>query len=73
MKIPCSEISTSLKSDLKKKVAILKKNGAVPKLITVLIGTAADQLSFVAIKKKVAKEIGVDFEFAHFKKCPSFL
>lgn len=73
MKIPCSDIATSLKSDLKKRVSDLKKRGAVPKLVTVLIGTAADQLSFVAIKKKVAKEIGVDFEFAHFKKCPSFL
>ena len=73
MKIPCSDIATSLKSDLKKKVSDLKKRGATPKLVTVLIGTAAEQLSFVAIKKKVAKEIGVDFEFAHFKKCPSFL
>ncbi len=73
MKIPCSDIATSLKADLKKKVSDLKKRGVVPKLTTVLIGTAADQLSFVAIKKKVAKEIGVEFEFAHFKKCPSFL
>ena len=73
MKIPCSDIATSLKADLKKKVSDLKKRGATPKLVTVLIGTAADQLSFVAIKKKVAKEIGVEFEFAHFKKCPSFL
>ncbi|MBP6044664.1 MAG: bifunctional 5,10-methylenetetrahydrofolate dehydrogenase/5,10-methenyltetrahydrofolate cyclohydrolase [Microgenomates group bacterium] len=73
MKIPCSEISISLKQDLKKRVADLKKRGATPKLTTVLIGTAADQLSFVAIKKKVAAEIGVEFEFSHFKKCPPFL
>ena len=73
MKIPCSEIAISLKRDLKKKVSDLKKRGSVPKLITILIGSAADQLSFVAIKKKVAAEIGVEFEFAHFKKCPPFL
>jgi len=73
MKIPCSDIATSLKADLKKKVSDLKKNGITPKLTTILIGNAADQLSFVAIKKKLAKEIGVEFDFAHFKKCPSFL
>lgn len=73
MKIPCSDITIAIKSDLKKRVTDLKKRGSTPKLITILIGTAADQLSFVAIKKKVAKEIGVEFEFVHFKKCPSFL
>ncbi len=73
MKIPCSEIAISLKQDLKKKVTDLKKRGSVPKLVTILIGSAADQLSFVAIKKKVATEIGVEFEFVHLKKCPPFL
>jgi len=73
MKIPCSEIATSLKFDLRKRVGDLKKRGTIPKLITILIGTAAEQLSFVSIKRKVASEIGVEFEFAHFKKCPSFL
>lgn len=73
MKIPCSEIAVSLKSDLKKKVTELKKSGSTPKLVTILIGTAADQLSFVSIKKKVAKEIGIEFELIHFKKCPAFL
>jgi 5,10-methylene-tetrahydrofolate dehydrogenase/methenyl tetrahydrofolate cyclohydrolase len=56
MKIPCSEIATSLKSDLKKKVRDLKKKGVIPKLITILIGSAADQLSFVSIKKRVASD-----------------
>ena len=73
MKIPCSELATSMKRDLVKKVADLKKKGVTPKLIAILIGSEADQLSFVAIKKRVAKELGISFEFVHIAKAPSFL
>ncbi len=73
MKIPCSDLATSMKRDLVKKVADLKKKGVTPKLVAILIGSEADQLSFVAIKKRVAKELGITFEFVHIEKAPSFL
>lgn len=73
MKIPCSELATSIKQDLKKKVADLKQQGVTPKLVAILVGTEAEQLSFVAIKKKVARELGVVFEFVHIHAAPSFL
>ncbi len=73
MKIPCSELATSIKHDLIKKVSDLKKRGVTPKLVAILVGSEAEQLSFVSIKKKVAKELGITFEFVHIHKVPSFL
>lgn len=73
MKVPCIDIALFLKKLLKQRVAQLKKKGKKPKLVTFLIGESSEQLSFVAIKKKVAKEIGIGFEFIHLKKAPSFM
>src|SRR3990167_1231081 len=72
MKVPCIEIARLLKKNLKKKASQLKKKKIRPKLITILVGESPEQLSFVKIKQKVAKEIGVGFEFIHLKKTPTF-
>ncbi len=72
MKVPCSDITRLLKKSLKEKASKLKKKKIAPKLITILVGESAEQLSFVKIKQKVAKEIGVGFEFIHLKKTPTF-
>lgn len=73
MQIPCTQIVQFIKTDLAKQVRQLKRKGSKPKLVTILIGESAEQESFVAIKRKVAKEIGINFEFVHLKKCPTFL
>ena len=72
MKVPCADIARSLKKDLKSRAARLKKKRITPKLVTILIGEAPEQLSFVKIKQKVAKDIGIKFEFIHIKKTPTF-
>lgn len=73
MKIPCEEIADSFKTHLKKRVKALKKKGIKPKLVTFLIGESAEQLSFVSIKKKIAKLLGITFEFIHLKETPDFM
>lgn len=69
MKIPGEKIAIQMRIQLKKERKKLIKK---PRLVTFLIGTAADQLSFVKIKKKMADRIGVDFEFVNLKKTPAF-
>ncbi len=73
MKIPCQEITESIKKNLIKRVKALKKKKKTPKLLTILIGESPAQLSFVAIKQRTAKEIGIKFEFLHLKETPEFL
>jgi len=62
MKIPCKDIALSLKK-------ILQKNNA-PKLVTILVGSSPEQLSFVNIKRRIAREIGVEFELVHLRDTP---
>ncbi len=72
MHIPGKKIAEAFEKILKRDVLLLKKKKITLKLVTFLIGTSADQLSFVAIKKKTAERIGVNFEFVHLKKAPNF-
>lgn len=72
MHIPGKKIAEAFEKILKKEVLQLKKKKIVLKLVTFLIGSSADQLSFVAIKKKTAERIGITFEFVHLKKTPNF-
>ncbi len=72
MLIPCKQIGETLEKELKREVQELKKKKKTIKLVVFLIGSAPEQLSFVAIKKKVAKRIGVEFEFIHLKSLPTF-
>ena len=72
MKIPCQDIALHLKGVLSHEVELLRAKNIHPKLVTVLIGSAPEQLSFVRIKRRVAQEIGVDFELVHLEEEPSF-
>lgn len=72
MKVPCVQITKALKKALIQRVNKLKKKKKIPKLVTFLVGESKEQLSFVAIKQKMAKAIGVKFEFVHLKEVPPF-
>jgi methylenetetrahydrofolate dehydrogenase (NADP+)/methenyltetrahydrofolate cyclohydrolase len=72
MKIPGKLIASELQKELKKEVMKLKKKGKKIKLVDILVGNAPDQVSFVKIKQKVAKKLGIGFEFLHLKETPSF-
>jgi methylenetetrahydrofolate dehydrogenase (NADP+)/methenyltetrahydrofolate cyclohydrolase len=72
MKFPGKEVAARLEKELKKEVAALKKKGRKPHLVAILAGESPEQSSFVAIKRAVAKRIGIQFTFVHLKKIPSF-
>lgn len=68
MHIPCRHIQAELILQLKNKTGDVAARGIHPKLLTILLGDAPDQLSYVNIKRKIAEEIGVGFEFLHIPK-----
>lgn len=72
MKLPGKTIAASIEKRLKKQVKELKSKGHTPCLVAILVGNSQDQLSFVAIKKKMAKKLGIKFEFTHLARTPSF-
>lgn len=72
MKIPCEKITDHFKKYLIKRVKGLKKRKITSKLVTILVGESPEQLSFVAIKKRVAKELGIGFQLLHLEKIPEF-
>ena len=69
MKIDGSKITSSLLRYQKK---ILRKIKEKPTLALILVDQSPEQLSFVKIKQKIAKKLGINFIFYHFKKPPSF-
>jgi len=73
MLINGKHIAEVLEKDLKKEFKELKKKKKSIKLVVFLIGNSPEQLSFVSIKKKLAKRLGVDFEFIHLKTTPPFI
>lgn len=72
MKIPCEDITEILKKNLKKRVKQLKKKKYTPKLVTFLVGDSSDQISYVSQKQKMAKALGISFQFKQIKQIPSF-
>jgi len=69
MKINGQKIADVLLDYLKKERKKIKKDLS---LAVFLVGESNEQLSFVKIKEKVAKKIGIGFNFYHIKKVPSF-
>lgn len=69
MKIDGKRIAASFYSFLKKERKKIKEKIS---LAVILVGQSNEQLSFVKIKHLVAKKIGVDFRFFHFKTEPTF-
>lgn len=72
MKVDGRGIAQAITQLLSKEVTQLKKKKKLPRLVTILVGQSSEQESFVAIKKKIAKKIRVDFEFLYLKQLPSF-
>ena len=72
MLINGTHIAEVLEKSLKKEFKVLIKKKKSIKLVVFLIGTSPEQLSFVSIKKKLAKRLGVAFEFIHLKTSPPF-
>ncbi len=72
MQIDGKKIASILQKQLKKDFSKLKNKSHKPRLTTLLIGQSPDQLSFVKIKQKIAKKIGVAFDFIYLKQTPSF-
>jgi len=64
------KIASLIEKEIKKNLKKLKKNKL--KLVVFLIGQSEEQLSFVKTKSKVAKKLGIKFEFIHYKKTPLF-
>lgn len=69
MEIPGKKIAERIETLLKREVRKTKKPIT---LVAFLVGTSAEQLSFIRIKSKTAKRIGIRFETVHLKKIPSF-
>jgi len=69
MEISGKKLADSMKKELKREVKKLK---AKPKLTTFLVGQSAEQISYVKIKKKLAHQLGIDFEFVNLKTVPTF-
>lgn len=72
MIIPCKDIAQELEHDLRSRTAILRSNGSIPKLVTILVGSAPEQLSFVKIKGRLAQKLDIEFEFLHIPEIPAF-
>lgn len=70
MVINGKKIAFVLEKEIKKSIKKLKKHR--PKLVVFLIGQSEDQLSFVKIKSKLAKKLGIKFELIHYRTVPLF-
>jgi methylenetetrahydrofolate dehydrogenase (NADP+)/methenyltetrahydrofolate cyclohydrolase len=71
MLIDGKKISLFLEKELKREVKKLKKNK--PHLTVFLIGDSPDQISFVKIKSKIAKKLGIGYKLIHIKSVPNFI
>lgn len=71
MEIQAKKIASKIETFLKKEVKKLGKKKQL-KLTTFLVGQASEQLSYVKIKAKIAKKLGIGFELVHLKSTPSF-
>src|SRR3989338_7682700 len=71
MEINGHNIALLIEKYLRKEVKKLGKKRKI-KLSTFLVGNSAEQLSYVKIKAKTAKRLGIIFELIHLKSVPSF-
>lgn len=71
MEIPTKKIAAKIEKVLRKEVKKFGKKGQL-KLTAFLVGQATEQLSYVKIKAKSAKKLGIGFELVHLKSTPSF-
>ena len=72
MIIPCKDIAQELENNVRSRTAKVRSNGSMPKLVTILLGTAPEQLSFVTIKQHLAEKLNIEFECIHIPEVPTF-
>ncbi len=66
MLIPCKDIALIIEEELKTHVSTKIT------LVAYLLGESPEQLSFVAIKRRLAQRLGIEFDFNHYPVIPSF-
>ncbi len=72
MKIDGKKIALFIEKQVKKEVKQLKKKTKTL-LSCFLVGISADQISFVKIKSKTAKRLGIEYKLIHLKSLPNFI
>lgn len=72
MVIPCADIARDIRHSLESRVRALTGLRQSPKLLTILIGDAPDQQSYVRMKRSTAERLGVGFELLHLPQAPDF-
>jgi len=72
MYIDGKKIAQFIQKQVKKESVKLKKK-TKPLLSVFLVGNSDDQLSFVKIKSKIAKKLGIDYKLIHLKSTPNFI
>lgn len=72
MIIDGKKIAKFIEKQVKKEVLKLKKKTKT--LLSVfLVGNSDDQISFVKIKSKTAKKLGIEYKLIHLKSTPNFI
>lgn len=72
MYIDGKKIAKFIEKQVKKEVLKLKKKTKT--LLSVfLVGDSDDQISFVKIKSKIAKKLGIEYKLIHLKSTPNFI
>lgn len=71
MEIPGKKIAEMMKSVLQKEIKKLRKKKKLT-LTVFLIGDSPEQRSFVQMKAKVARELGINYDLVHVKETPAF-
>lgn len=72
MDVDGKKISLFIQKQIKEEVKKLQKKTKVS-LTVFLVGTSDDQLSFVKIKSKIAKDLGIEYKLIHLKHTPNFI
>jgi methylenetetrahydrofolate dehydrogenase (NADP+)/methenyltetrahydrofolate cyclohydrolase len=60
------EVAAGKEIFLKKEFTVLREKGVIPKLVFILVGENSEAESYVRLKEKMAKRLGVDFEIRKF-------
>lgn len=71
MKIDGKKITGFIEKQIKKEVKTFKKKKIL--LSVFLVGNSVDQISFVKIKSKIAKKLGINYRLIHIKDTPNFI
>lgn len=72
MDVDGKKIAKFIEKQVKKEVLKLKKKTKI--LLSVfLVGNSDDQISFVKIKSKIAKKLGIEYKLIHLKSTPNFI